>query len=208
MGIKEDVVLQEMPIPFDDIRLVIALEVEGNTRDCLVRHAYGGPPYLDRGPHSKLPRYTRYISGEDVEIPWPRDDEPRAAKDGEFDTLRYQVDFPTWVPSLHKSPFPSSVLDELRGKYSRFRARHEPEFVEQKKLEDYKSEFLKSRTLLTPMGELMLKKKEDGEKLRESKLDADGNRIMDKETRDFIEQFMQGRAGNAEQTKNTATSFE
>lgn len=45
------------------------------------------------------------------------------------DTLRLDVDTQTWIPTLLRAPLPSVVLDELRGKYSVFRTRHEPEYL-------------------------------------------------------------------------------
>ena len=45
------------------------------------------------------------------------------------DTLRLDIDTPTWTPTLLRAPLPGSVIDELRGKYSKFRTRHDPEFL-------------------------------------------------------------------------------
>ena len=45
------------------------------------------------------------------------------------DTLRLELDLQTWTPTLLRAPLPESVIDELRGKYSRFRTRHDPEFI-------------------------------------------------------------------------------
>ncbi|KAL3434736.1 hypothetical protein BDV09DRAFT_169261 [Aspergillus tetrazonus] len=180
-----------LPVSIDDVRLVVALDdpATGVTRDVLVEHVYGGGPLLEREQGVDTPRHTRYIAGEDIEIPWPRPEKP-TFKDEEWDTLRMEVETPTWVPSLHYAPFPPSVLDELRNKFSKYRTRHDPEFVEQKKLEDLKKEYLQSRSLMTPKGELMAmikqKKKEELEKRR----DADGNLMMDEQTLSFIEMYM------------------
>ncbi|KKA21506.1 KOW motif domain protein [Rasamsonia emersonii CBS 393.64] len=186
----------ELPIPIDDVRLVVALEdsVTGNLRDVLVEHVYGGEPFLERPYGSTTPRHTRYIAGENIEIPWPAEDKAPQFRDEPWDTLRMEVETPTWVPSLLHPPFESSILDELRNKYSKYRTRHDPEWVEAKKLEDYKEEYLKSRTLLTPKGELRAKLLKEKEEERKKNLDADGNYIMDKETAEFIERFMQQKA--------------
>lgn len=45
------------------------------------------------------------------------------------DTPRLDVDTPSWTPTLLRAPLPSTIIDELRGKYSKFRTRHDPEFV-------------------------------------------------------------------------------
>lgn len=194
MGIKSDVLAQSLPVPMDDIRHVIALETgsEGNsvTRDHIVKHAYAGSPYLERAAHSKLPRHTRYISGLDIEIPWPTEEEPHH-KDGEYDTLRFEVDQETWVPSLDNPPFPSSVLDELRNKYSRFRKRHDPEYVREKVMEEYRKEYLASQSLLTPIMELKEASIAKAKAARQAKTDEDGNMLLDTETSDFIARFMQ-----------------
>ena len=45
------------------------------------------------------------------------------------DTPRIDRDDPTWTPTLLRAPLPGTVIDELRGKYSKFRTRHDPEFL-------------------------------------------------------------------------------
>lgn len=203
LGFKQDIFTQTMPIPIRDIRHVIALEDNEITQDYIVQHAYGSGPYLDRGPNSKLPKYTRYVSGLDLEIPWPTENIPEA-QDGAWDTVRIEVETPTWIPSLDRSPFPPTVIDELRSKYSRFRTRHDPEYVIAKKMEDYKKQFLESRTLLTPLGEWKLEQQKAAENRRKSELDEDGNRIMSKSTEQFIENFMRNRPVKEAQKTKTA----
>lgn len=186
-----------LPIPIDDVRLVVALDdpVTGNTRDVLVEHVYGGEPILEREYGTDTPRHTRYIAGENIEIPWPRS-EPATQKDEEWDTLRMEVETPTWVPSLQAAPFPSSVLDELRNKFSKYRTRHDPEWVEAKKMEEYRKEYLQSRSLMTPKGEFLAMMKARKEERMKAKRDADGNLIMDDKTTEFIERFMQKNASS------------
>jgi large subunit ribosomal protein L24 len=186
----------DVPIPIDDVRLVVALDdpVTGNARDVLVEHVYGGGPFLERKYGSTTPTHTRYIAGEDIEIPWPREDTSQQ-KDEPSDTLRIEVETPTWIPSLLHPPFESSILDELRNRYSKYRTRHDPEWVEQKKMEEYREEYLRSRTLLTPRGELRELRLKVKEEARKAKMDEDGNYIMDNETVSFIERFMQQKTG-------------
>ena len=50
-------------------------------------------------------------------------------KDNDDDTLRYEVEERTWIPTLLRAPMPGGVIDELRGKYSRFRNRHEEGYI-------------------------------------------------------------------------------
>ncbi|KAF9886233.1 hypothetical protein FE257_011956 [Aspergillus nanangensis] len=186
-----------IPIPIDEVRLVVALDdpITGSTRDVLVEHVYGGEPLLEREHGTDTPRHTRYISGEDIEIPWPRS-EPPAAKDEDADTLRMEVETPTWMPSLQCAPFPPSVLDELRNKFSKYRTRHDPEWAEQKKMEDYRREYLQSRSLLTPKGELIAMIKANKKERLDARRDENGNMIMDDQTAGFIENFMRQRSIN------------
>jgi len=188
----------DVPIPLDDVRLVVGLvdDTTGITRDVLVRHIDVGPPFLEREVGSTIPKHTRYISGENIEIPWSQ---PKTVqhKDEEQDTLRMEVDAHSWIPSLLSPPFQSSILDELRNKFSKYRSRHDPEWVKEKLMEDYRQEYLKSRTLLTPAGELRAKRLAEKENARLAKLDSDGNVIMNVETSTFIERFMKQAAEKA-----------
>ncbi|KAJ9411236.1 hypothetical protein DTO045G8_868 [Paecilomyces variotii] len=191
-----------LPIPLDDVRLVVPLDdpVTGNARDVLVEHVYGGEPILERDYGSTTPKHTRYIAGENIEIPWPKE-EAMPLKDEPWDTLRMEVETPTWMPSLMYPPYEPSILDELRNKYSKYRTRHDPEWVEAKKMEDLKRQYLESRSLLTPLGELHARTQEKKAERRKAKFDEDGNAIMDDETTNFIERFMRQ---NAEKKKSVS----
>lgn len=202
MGAKGDVMTQSMPVPIDNIRLVIALE-DPNTQeisDHIIEHAYAGKPYFERPVWSKLPRFSRYVSGLDIEIPWPHEEEPEI-KDYEVDTTRYEVDITSWTPTLESAPFPSSVLDELRNKYSRFRTRHDPEYVREKVIEEYRREWLESQSLLTPLGQFRQLRAAKSAAAKATKLDANGNVIMDTDTDAFISQFMNMNMGKSTKSK-------
>ncbi|KAJ5785657.1 uncharacterized protein N7503_010869 [Penicillium pulvis] len=205
MGISTDTVAQGMPVSMNDIRHVVALEMEDGTKDHIVQHAYGGPPYLERFHDSKLPRFSRYIAGLDIEIPWPAE-EPPHAEVAECDTRGNEVADVSWVPSMDESPFPSSVIDELRNKYSRFRTRHDPEYVKEKVMEEYRQEYLKSQSLLTPKGEKKLATANASMASKLAKLDANGNVVMDKETNDFISRFMGMNATKSSKSTNSQAS--
>ncbi|PYH29694.1 mitochondrial 54S ribosomal protein uL24m [Aspergillus neoniger CBS 115656] len=184
-----------LPLSIDDVRLVVALDdpVTGATRDVLVEHVRGGEPFLERDYGTETPRHTRYIAGEDIEIPWPRSD-PAEMKDEAWDTLRMEVETPTWMPSLHYAPFPPSVLDELRNKFSKYRTRHDEEWVEARKMEDYRREYLQSRSLLTPRGEFLAMLQAKRQERQNARKDANGNYILDDKTVGFIENFMKEKA--------------
>ncbi|KAI1978758.1 hypothetical protein LOZ53_002553 [Ophidiomyces ophidiicola] len=191
-----------VPVPVDDVRLVVPLQdpFTGNVKDVVVKHAYGAGPFLQRPYGSTTPRHTRYISGLDVEIPWPEAEAPDY-EDAPIDTLRIEVESKTYVPSLQSFPMPSSLIDELRNKYSKFRTRHEPEYLEKKQKEDAYQAWSKSRTMLTPKAEYLQKKTEEKQAQRELSKDESGNLKLSKDTSDFIESFMakklQGMAVNS-----------
>ena len=124
-----------MPLPLSAVRLIYPLKVPaqkdslGNT----TREAYHQDTIISS--LVKLPgRKGRFIAnseralGQWVEIPKnpaAGPNEPAPSKDHDADTLRYEVEDRTWTPTLLRAPMPSGVVDELRGKYSRHRTRHE-----------------------------------------------------------------------------------
>ncbi|KAJ5948493.1 hypothetical protein N7454_001800 [Penicillium verhagenii] len=179
MGIQTDTVTQSLPVSMNDVRHVIALEMGNETKDHIIQHVYA----------ANSSRFTRYVSGLDIEIPWPSESAP-STEVAECDTRGSEVADMSWVPSMDEPPFPSTVIDELRNKYSRFRTRHDAEYVEKKVLEEYRQEYMKSQTLLTPRGEKKQATANASVAAKLAKLDADGNVIMDQETNDFISQFM------------------
>jgi large subunit ribosomal protein L24 len=150
-GMQGDTAPQAFPVSFDDIRHVIPLEdtETGKTQNVIVQHAYAAGPYTERADHSKLPRYTRYVSGLDIEIPWPLEEEP-VITDSDMDTTRMAAETSTFTPTLAQPPMPSSVIDELRNKYSRFRTRHDPEYLKAKMMEDYRTEYRETVSMMTP----------------------------------------------------------
>ncbi|KAL2808733.1 hypothetical protein BJX63DRAFT_21826 [Aspergillus granulosus] len=179
-----------LPIPMDDVRLVVALDdpVTGQTRDVLVEHIRGGGPFLEREHGVDIPKHTRYIAGEDIEIPWPRPD-PANLKDEVWDTLRMEVETPTWVPSLTSAPFPSSVLDELRNKYSKYRTRHDPEYVAKKRLEDVKKEYIRE-SFMTPREKIEADRLAREKLLHENKQGGKDSIPIRPATSSFIDEYM------------------
>ncbi|XXG97030.1 hypothetical protein Hte_003324 [Hypoxylon texense] len=121
----------EMPLPISDIRLVHPIKdaATGVTRDVVVNQLVHANMVHDRVTGKK--RWSRIVPGLNVEIPWPKEDDDADAdvKDYKCDTLRIDVDAKTFVPTLLRPPMPESVIDELRHRYSRFRTRHDPEYV-------------------------------------------------------------------------------
>ena len=165
----------------------------GVTKDVLVRNVHAGEPFLERPYGSQTPRHTRYISGMNVEIPWPHEEIPEV-QDEQADTLRIHAEEKTFLPSLQMFPMPSTVIDELRNKYSKFRTRHDPEYIAAQVKKEARKEFEQSRTLLTPEARYRAWKAEREGERRERMKDENGNYVMSKATTNFIETYMRRKA--------------
>ncbi|KAI8634172.1 KOW domain-containing protein [Xylariaceae sp. FL1651] len=118
----------ELPLPISAVRLVhpITDPSTGTTRDVIINQLVHSGLVTDRQTGKR--RWTRLVPGLNISIPWPVKDEPEPV-DHKADTLRIDVEEKTFVPTLLRAPMPETVIDELRGKYSRFRTRHDPEYV-------------------------------------------------------------------------------
>ena len=119
----------ETPLHYNDVRLVVPVpdQETKELRDVIVANVAMSRVMEDRAEGKWT--WTRYIQGTQIEIPWPE------VKEEEFfdqrpDTLIMDVETRTYTPSLLRPPFPESVIDELRNKYSRFRVRYDRAFVE------------------------------------------------------------------------------
>ena len=134
----------ELPVSLNTVRLVVPLKAPKSNlvRDVIVKEIVSSEKPVGKWKHlsskylwAKQER-IRYIAGEPrIEIPWPKKlDEDH--KDQPNDTLRIDVEHKTFVPTLLRPPMPPSVIDELRNKYSVFRTRHEPEYIEAKLAEE------------------------------------------------------------------------
>lgn len=123
------VVWREEPVKYKDLRLVHPV-IDQNTnkwKDAVVAEIEMSSVRYDKLDEGK-PKWTRYVKGTNIEIPWPEVKEEEF-KDRDGDTRIMDVETKTYVPTLLMPPFPESVVDELRGKFSKFRKRHEPEYV-------------------------------------------------------------------------------
>ena len=145
----------EKPIKLSSVKLVVPLpDAEtGTVRDVIVRDITNGNIFYDR--HSGHKRWTRFIAGLYTVIPWPKR-VPVKHVDHDCDTLRMDVETRTFVPTLLKPPMPSSVIDELRNKFSIFRTRHEESYIEQRIAEEEAKEEKKRsvRLMQTPVNEI------------------------------------------------------
>lgn len=97
----------------------------------------------------------RAIPGTNTLIPWPEKVDGDE-QDHEEDTLRISVEEETFRPYLMNPPMPMTVIDELRSKYSKFRTRHDWDYVQKKEAEDARAEKRKEliKTVRTPLQEL------------------------------------------------------
>lgn len=152
--------IQAIPryIPIEDVRLVYPLPdpESGVPRDVVIER-------LDciRRPKNKSlkeddgHKFDRYIPGTNTVIPWPEQAEPNETT-YEIDTAAMTLDDRSFRPYLLAAPMPVSVIDELRNKYSKFRTRHDPEFIEQKEAEAERVERRKGlgASMRTPLQEL------------------------------------------------------
>lgn len=191
-----------MPISLsiNDIRLVVTLEENGAPYEAIAKHVIAGPPFVKR-PNLVTPRHSRYIKGEDIPIPWPNEDVIPTIEDKEGDTLRQEVEHETYIPSMQYAPFESTIIDELRNKYSKYRTRHDPEWVKAKQMEDLKKEYLATQAMLTPRGELHARRVAESAERREARKDENGNYKMSKESAAFIESYMTKQKNQAEQAE-------
>lgn len=137
--------------------------VTGLTRDVIAKKLAHHKMFRDR--HAQTVKWQRIIPGAgnrpNIIIPWPKV-EPREKKDCDCDTLRMEVEEKTFVPTLLTPPMPGSVIDELRNKYSIFRTRHDPEYVERKLEEDIQNEAKKKTiaSMRTPLKEINKRERE------------------------------------------------
>ncbi|EOD50098.1 putative kow motif domain protein [Neofusicoccum parvum UCRNP2] len=144
----------ELKVPMDDVRLVWALrdKTTGERRDVIINEVVRKKTGTDKNGNTL---YTRFVPGTNITMPYPKLEVP-PEEDQPGDTLRILSEEQTFVPTLLRPPMPPSVLDELRNKYSYFRDRHDPEWVEKKLAEDaaeQQKELLMKR-MITPLKEL------------------------------------------------------
>ncbi|KAI0552743.1 hypothetical protein F4679DRAFT_49093 [Xylaria curta] len=121
----------ELPLPISAVRLVhpITDPATGKTRDVIINQLVHRGLVVDRQTDKR--RWDRVVPGLNISIPWPVKEEPEIP-DNTVDTMRIDVEEKTFVPTLLRPPMPEAVVDELRNKYSRFRTRHEPEYIARK----------------------------------------------------------------------------
>ncbi|KAI8159420.1 54S ribosomal protein L40 [Colletotrichum sp. SAR 10_65] len=146
-----------LAVPISSIRLVHPIKdpITGSTGDVIIRQLRSYKP-------RKLPNGTFYfqrqIPGYNMIIPWPEADEPNR-EEYPVDTKSEKVSEETFVPTLLRTPMPETVIDELRNKYSKFRTRHEEDYILKKEVEEMQKKASKrltpdaAATIRTPLQE-------------------------------------------------------
>ena len=156
----------EGPVSLATVRLVYPLTdtTTGETRDVIVKKLVNAGFFFNK--ELKRTHWKRVIPGLNIIVPWPKHDAVEK-KDYDADTLRLDVETKTFVPTLLRPPMPSSVIDELRNKFSKFRTRHDPEYIEAKMQEDREAEAKKRQLaeMRTPLKEINRRER----KLRKAK---------------------------------------
>ncbi|KAK2625324.1 hypothetical protein QTJ16_005693 [Diplocarpon rosae] len=167
----------EQPVSLKYLRLVHTIRdpETGELRDVIVKKVERQP--FNHRRHLIAPRFRRplrIIPGIAKPIYWPR---TAKATEEEYvnDTRRMEVEAKTFVPTLLTPPMPGSVIDELRNRYSIFRTRHEPEYIEKKEKEEQEKEERKKtiKKMRTPLNEANRKARKERKKLGKGKLTED-----------------------------------
>lgn len=158
--------ISEFRAPINAVRLVHPLRdpVSGAIRDVVINELVARNYYKDKATGRET--WSRVVPGLNVEIPWPKafEDAEKQKLEGTFedhecDTLRIDVEEKTFVPTLLRPPMPAEVLDELRNRYSKFRTRHEEEYIAKKEAEaaEKVARRKSTKTMSTPVQELNAK---------------------------------------------------
>lgn len=162
---KSPVKTTEFPFPLSSVRLVHPLphHITGIMTDTIIQS-------LTVSSHN----HKRYITGTDTSIPYLPRPSPPERPEYDVDTLRIDVEEETWVPRLLAEPFPAGVIDELRGKYSRFRSRHEDAYLaklQEKEEATKRREEVDKTRMMSPMEEWAEIRRREAEAREEPVLD-------------------------------------
>ena len=140
-----------MQIPISWLRLVYPLPHPGTglVRDTIIHQLVASGVVYDRPTHSSS--FSRVVPRLNISIPWPVGPDKKSPEEEQayrVDTVRMEVEKPTFVPTLFNPPIPPAVLDELRGRYSRFRTRHEPKWERTRMRRDVNRDIRKKQDLM------------------------------------------------------------
>ncbi|KAK3050454.1 hypothetical protein LTR09_008365 [Extremus antarcticus] len=158
---ERTVMPQPRHLPAEHVKLVYPLPdpETGIPRDVVIdrlEKVMLEPTRADYDVSAEPRKDFRAIPGVRTIIPWPELPLEQQDEEHDDDTPRITVDEMTFRPYLLYPPMPTSVIDELRNKYSKFRTRHTWEY-EQKREADAERDERRSqlgKTMRTPLQEL------------------------------------------------------
>lgn len=145
-----------LSLPISWVRLVHPVPDPGTgmVRDTVIHQLVASGVVRDRPTRTSA--WTRVVPRLNISIPWPKKREEVNPEPHPADTLRMEVERTSFVPTLLRPPMPPTVIDELRGYYSRFRTRHDSEWVTRKEsIEQRNESYLTDAagSMLTPLQE-------------------------------------------------------
>ncbi|KAL9052223.1 MAG: hypothetical protein Q9162_005548 [Coniocarpon cinnabarinum] len=141
---QREIQTTELPIPMRAVRLVYPLPDPTTQipRDVIIDNLVVKKQRFDVYENKEV--FERWLEPQHVRIPWPEQKEPKY-KDEESDTLRKEAETVSFLPVLLRPPMPAGIIDELRNKFSKYRDRHDDEYIAQKQAEDAAEEVEKQR---------------------------------------------------------------
>ncbi|KAK5163769.1 uncharacterized protein LTR77_010442 [Saxophila tyrrhenica] len=152
---------QPRHVPAEHVKLVYPLPDprDGRLRDVIIDRLEKvklEPRREDYDKSAEPRKEFRAIPGAKTIIPWPEVPEDQPEEENDDDTPRITVDEITFRPYLLYPPMPTSVIDELRNKYSKFRTRHTWEYEQKLEAEAQREERRSQlgKTMRTPLQEL------------------------------------------------------
>lgn len=114
------------PIHYSNVQLVgdipQANNPSGPKRTVNISRVHRGKLFYNKD--KKLLTWRRWVPGENVFLPWPRNE--REKRKGVMDTPESEVASNTYLETLYRAPIPLEVQHELRNKYSKFRRGQQP----------------------------------------------------------------------------------
>lgn len=108
-------------IHYSNVQLVgeipSATDYNGPKRMVEIKRIHTGKTFYNKD--KKMLTWRRWIPGENVFLPWPKQDVTHV--DGPMDTKQKEVNVATYIETLRQSPIPVGMEDELRNRHSKFR---------------------------------------------------------------------------------------
>ena len=134
----------DVPIPYRSLRLVYPLPdpSTGIPRDVIINQLTARRRRFDIYENKEV--FERWLEPQHIRIPWPEKTEP-VYMDEADDTLRVETEEQSFLPTLLRPPMPMGIIDELRNKFSRYRDRHDDEYIAMKEAEDAVEQVEKQR---------------------------------------------------------------